>query len=121
MPCRPDGPFPQRPPEFAKSRYDYEIGLNADGARCIYTNLDDAVIRYIADISEYLFPSNFVMALAWKLAGMLAGAMIKGDSGIQMALNCEKMFAYWIDRAISLDAAQHREFSDSVPDWIARR
>ena len=61
------------------------------------------------------------MALAWKLAGMLAGAMIKGDSGIQMALNCEKMFAYWIDRAISLDAAQHREFSDSVPDWIARR
>ena len=116
-----DGPFPQRPPEFAKSRYDYEIGLNADGARCIYTNLDDAVIRYIADISEYLFPSNFVMALAWKLAGMLAGAMIKGDSGIQMALNCEKMFAYWIDRAISLDAAQHREFSDSVPDWIARR
>ena len=61
------------------------------------------------------------MALSWKLAGMLAGPMIKGEQGAQMTLNCEKMFAYWIDRAIGLDATQHREFSDSVPDWIARR
>ena len=116
-----DGPFPQRPTEFAKSRYDYEIGLNASGQKCLYTNLDNAIIRYIADIDEYLFPSNFVMALSWKLAGMLAGPMIKGEQGAQMTLNCEKMYTYWIDRAIGLDAAQHREFSDSVPDWIARR
>ena len=116
-----DKPFPQRPPEFAKCHYDYEIGLNAGGQRCIYTNLDNACIRYIADIDEYLFPANFVMALSWKLAGMLAGPLIKGDSGAQMTVNCEKMFAYWIDKAISLDAMQHREHRESVPDWIARR
>jgi hypothetical protein len=116
-----DGPFPQKPPEFAKCHYDYEIGLNDNGRRCIYTNLDNACIRYIADIDEYLFPANFVMALSWKLAGMLAGPLIKGDSGAQMTVTCEKTYAYWIEKAISLDAAQHREFRESVPDWIARR
>lgn len=114
-------PSPQRPPEFAKCRYDYAIGLNASGRKCLYTNLDNAVIRYIANIDEYLFPSSFVMALSWKLAGMLAGPMIKGEQGSQMTLNCEKMYAYWIDKAIGLDAAQHREFRESVPDWIAGR
>lgn len=116
-----DHPFPQRPPEFAKKHYDYEIGLNASGQKCLYTNLENAVIRYIADVGEHLFPANFVMALSWKLAGMLAGPLLKGDAGAQMTLNCEKMYAYWIDKAVGLDAAQHRDYRESVPDWIARR
>lgn len=116
-----DQPFQQFPPEFAKRHYDYELGLNDNGQRCIYTNLENAVMRYIANVSENQFPANFVIALSWKLSGMLAGPLLKGDAGAQMTLNCEKMYAYWIDKAIGLDAAQHRDYRESVPDWIARR
>lgn len=87
-----EGDMRHLPPEFAKSRYDYEIGLKASGQKCLYTNLENAIIRYITKVNEGLFPSSFVMALSWKLAGMLAGPMIKGDSGIQMTQNCEKMY-----------------------------
>lgn len=116
-----DQPFPQMPPEFAKSYYDYEIGLNDSGNKCIYTNLENAVIRYISNVKENLFPANFVMALSWKLAGMLAGPLLKGDVGAQMTLNCEKMYSYWIGNAIGIDANQHREYRESLPNWIAGR
>lgn len=116
-----DQPFPQFPPEFAKRHYDYEIGLNDSGQRCIYTNLEDAVMRYIANVGEHLFPANFVMALSWKLSGMLAGPLLKGDTGAQMTMNCEKIYSYWINSAMSIDANQHREYRESVPSWITGR
>jgi len=112
-----DGPFPQRPPEFAKSRYDYEIGLNASGQKCLYTNLDNAIIRYIADIDEYLFPSSFVMALSWKLAGMPAGAGIKGGGGRRKELEWEKKFASWDGRGDSPGREEHWGVLGSGPGW----
>ncbi len=56
------------------------IELNDDYDRIIYCNLQDAVIRYQAKVTDSSqFSRMFVYAVSWQLASMLAGAVIKGD------------------------------------------
>ena len=119
----PPGLRKQSAPEYAKGYYDYEIGINDDGLQCLYTNIENAVMKYVAttNIRDQFFPYNFLMAVAWKLSAMLAGPMIKGDTGAQMAQSCEKMAQYWFELAKSVDAQQHRDYSEVVPEWITRR
>lgn len=114
-------PFPQIPPEFAKRNYDYEIGINNKKQKCLYTNLENAFIRYISSVDESFFPASFVMAVSWKLASMLAGPILKGAEGANMTTHCEKMYMLWLNNAANLDASQHKEMPESIPNWIARR
>lgn len=96
--------------------------INDDLAEVILTDQEDAVMRYVARISDPTkFSPLFVMALSWHLAGMLAGPVIKGDAGSAEAKRCMQMAQAWLARATASDAAQHRVTPEHTPGWIAGR
>ena len=55
----------------------------------IYTNQENAVLRYQAYVTDpTLFSPLFINTLSWHLASMLAGPVIKGDQGAAEAKRC---------------------------------
>lgn len=67
----------------------FTIEQDEDGNRVLYTDLQDASLRYTAKVCDVsLWPAWFTKALAWLLASDLAGALIKGDKGADQAVNC---------------------------------
>jgi hypothetical protein len=100
----------------------YETESNASGAPTIYTDQEDAVLRYIARVTDTTkFSPLFVDALARLLASYLAGPLIKGDAGKAEA---KAQFAHFrialADAKIS-DANQRKVDPVHTPDWIANR
>ena len=95
-----------------------ELGIPLRG---IYTNIEDAVCRYVKRVDTRAFPASFVVALSWKLASMLAGALIRGTEGAKMVQSCEQMYMLTLDQAKGLDAKQSRKFEEAVPPWIRIR
>lgn len=66
------------------------IESNSDGADLLYTNQPQAVLRYVARVTDTTrFPPLFVKCLARSLAAMLAGPVIKGNEGISAAATQE--------------------------------
>lgn len=64
--------------------------IDARGRQIVWCNTPDAVVRFVARVENpMLWPPSFVDAVAWKLAAMLAGAIIKGDTGAQFAAMCD--------------------------------
>lgn len=60
----------------------YVLEADATGQRVIYTNVEEAQVRYVARVEDTTrFSPLFVAALAWYLASMLAGPVVKGDAG----------------------------------------
>lgn len=59
------------------------------GAVVILTNQPDAELRYTVKVVDSTkFSAQFVDALSWRLASMLAGPILKGDAGIKMTQSC---------------------------------
>lgn len=111
----------QLPPEMAKRLYDYEISVDTNGNKCLYTNIENATIRYVSEVEPVMFPTLFTIALAWKMSSILAGALIKGNEGIKMTQSCEQMAMQYLLQAISHDARQHQEYREQIPEWIRGR
>lgn len=93
-----------------------------DGTNVIYTNQENATLRYTAKVTDTTkFSPLFVDALAWYLASMLAGPIIKGDAGAAEAKRCLQMFTGIYARATVSDANQRRiNPIQSVP-WMTSR
>jgi len=108
-------------PDEVKGFQDYEIALSSDGVMCLYTNIGDAVCRYVQRVDTRFFPASFVTALSWKLAAMLAGPMLRGSEGIKMVQSCEQMLMLSLEQAKALDAKQQRDYEESIPPWIRAR
>lgn len=105
-----------------ESVVEFDRETAADGAIVILCNQQDAVIRYTRTITDTtLFPSLFVEALGWMLAASLAGPMLKGEAGVQMASAALKEAQYWIGRAREYDASQRRRRPEHVPPWMSDR
>lgn len=96
--------------------------INDQGHQVIYSNQEDATLRYIALVTDTTrFSHSFTMALSWTLASMLAGPIIKGDVGRAEAQRCAQFAQQWIAQATMNDARQQRvEVTPSV-GWIAGR
>ena len=92
------------------------------GASVIYTNQDDAVLRYAALVTDTTkFSPLFVNALSWHLASFLAGPILKGDVGAAESKRCTQMMMNFLSAAQESDAAQRRvTVAHNVP-WIAGR
>lgn len=102
------------PQEFRLSR--------EGGALVILTDTPDALIRYTARSPDpALFPPAFTDALAWKLAGYLAGALYKGEAGMAEAKRCEEMFAHYAAQAREQDTRQRRMTVDHAVPWLEGR
>ena len=88
----------------------FVIELNDDYDRIIYCNLQDAVIRYQAKVTDSSqFSRMFVYAVSWQLASMLAGAVIKGDEGMAAVRNAGQMAEFYMQKAAAFDSRTTRE------------
>lgn len=121
--------FAVLPPDAAD---DYEAGGHAvpveyqiereDGQIHLLTNQREAVVRYLATANDpALYPATFVDALTWKLAGMLAGSLRKGDAGAAEAKRCQEMYAHYLRLAIAKDSEQRRIRVRPQTPWIQGR
>lgn len=100
----------------------YEIESEAGGAAVIRTNLSEATLRYVARVTDTTrFSPLFADALAWLLASYLAGPVVKGDAGAQMARACYQSFTLVFGQARVSDANQGNVQSDHTPGWIGGR
>lgn len=92
------------------------------GAAVIYTNQQNAVLRYTRRITDpTLFPPTFVQGLALMLASMLAGPVLKGETGAQASALWGDRAEKWLARARESDANQQRQPVAQSTSWIANR
>lgn len=109
----------------AREPVPYELETRNDGTQVIYTNLENAQIRYVFGVTDTTkFSAQFVDAVAWLLAAYLAGPIIKGDAGMQVAKYMMGAFSASISQAKISDANNRRRSraqSERAPNWIASR
>lgn len=100
----------------------YDVETDDDGAVIVVTNEPAATVSYITqqvDVSR--FSPLFIDALAWLLGAHLAGPLLKGKMGAEMAQMAHKHFLAVRGAAIVADTQQRRIRPDHQPAWIARR
>lgn len=93
-----------------------------DGDRVIYSNQDDAVVRYTALVTDTTkFSALFIEGLAWLLASKLAGPILKGTTGMQVSQSCLKAFQAWFAQAVASDSNSARAPVEQRASWITAR
>jgi hypothetical protein len=100
----------------------YVIETDTSGNKVIYTNQENALLRYQALVTDPTkFDPLFVMALSWHLAGMLAGPIIKGSEGAAEGKRCAQMMLAYLQQARSSDANQRNVKPEHITNWISGR
>lgn len=95
--------------DFGTNSQPYVCEVDADGNEVIYTDVENAVARYIVQVTDTTkFPPLFTLALSWQLAGMLAGPVLKGDVGAAEAKRCAQMAQAYLSEAKVADSRQRR-------------
>jgi hypothetical protein len=116
---------------------DYSVGVNnvgnytpqnfvtesdATGAQVIYTNQQNAMLRYSARVTDTTqFSPLFTAGLTRLLASKLAGPVLKGAEGRAEAKAQLATFAQWFALATLSDANQQRTRPTQRVGWIAAR
>lgn len=96
--------------------------VDSTGAAVIYTNQENAVLRYTALVTDPTqFSPLFTEALAWLLASKLAGPILKGETGAKAAMSCLTMFRTWKSQATSSDSNQQRSQVAQSTTWMTNR
>lgn len=101
------------------------VELSPEGAHVIYSDVAAAVARFVQRVDDpTMWSPLFTEAMTWRLAGAVAGPLIKGDGGMRQALRCEEMAGAVLARAKAQDAQQSRQRLMSQPlatSWLAAR
>lgn len=103
---------------------DYIVESDASGNSVLYTNVEDAVLRYTRLVEDTTkFTPGFVAALARLMASDLAGPIIKGATGIQVSQAQLKWFAieFGSARAMDSNTGQRSDYRNRVPDGVRAR
>jgi hypothetical protein len=112
-------------PMLAAGQYvpqKYAVEIDASGTPVLYTNIGNALMRYQARVTDTSkFPPLFVHTLAWHLAQMLAGPVLKGDAGSNMAMNAIKQMALYLQQAKNADALQRDSKVEHIVGWMSGR
>jgi len=107
--------------------YEFEIGNDANRTRVIFTNCDEATMRYVSDVTDSArFPAWFVQALSWILASHLAGPIIKGEQGVRTAQAALQTGLSYAAKAAANDANERRRSpvrndTRHTAPWLANR
>jgi hypothetical protein len=105
----------------------FAVEQSPHGHRYIFTNQDDATLRYVSRVVDAdQYSTHFASALSNYLGSMLAGAIIKGDEGEAVSGRLLQKTAGFIRTASSSDARQQRPEDSQrpfgfVPDHLASR
>jgi hypothetical protein len=112
-------------PAVAAGQYvpqPYTIETDTSGNLVILTNLEKAVLRYQARVTDTTkFSALFTVTLSWHLAGMLAGPVIKGDAGQAEAKRCGQMMAAYLLQASANDSNQRKINVEHIVPWTSGR
>lgn len=101
---------------------EYQIETDTAGNKVIYTNQENALLRYQALVTDPTkFDPLFSNALAWHLASMLAGPVVKGSEGAQEGRRCAQMAAAYIQQARTSDASQRDVKPQHITPWVSGR
>jgi hypothetical protein len=110
---------------FTLPAVPYELEARGDGVGVIYTNLENAIVRYTASVTDTTkFSAQVVDTIAWLLAAYLAGPVMKGDVGAAMASSCMKAYLISLGKATANDANNRRRSisqSQRPAPWIQNR
>ncbi|MFU1980137.1 hypothetical protein [Bordetella hinzii] len=100
----------------------FSCEIDNTGADIILTNQVNAVARYISLVKDTTkFSPLFVQALAWHLASMLAGPLLKGDVGAAESKRCVGAMQAYLSQAMVSDANQRKTKPAHMPDWMRAR
>lgn len=101
---------------------DFQIEVDSSNRQVILSNVCDAIARYAStQVQPGMFPALFTDALAWKLASMLAGPLLKGDVGAAESKRCLQASAAIAAQAMSQDANQRHDAPRPEPVWMRDR
>lgn len=101
---------------------DFTTETDEDGNIVIYTNVDQAVGRYVARVTDTTkFSLLFVQALSRLLASYLAGPIIKGTEGMQVAAAQMQAYVLALAKAKAADGQNRQVRPQQVVPWIAGR
>lgn len=93
--------------DYQQQSYPFVCESNDEGDEVIYTDVENAVARYTVQVTDTnKFPPLFVLALSWQVAAMLAGPILKGDTGAAEAKRCAQMAQAYLNEAKAADARQ---------------
>jgi hypothetical protein len=86
----------------------YAIEPDNTGTLVLYTNVENAVLRYVRKITPAVtVPMKFKTAVARKLASLIAGQFVKGAAGAELAQKLDMMSRMETNDAAVTDA-KHR-------------
>jgi hypothetical protein len=101
---------------------EYVIETDTLGNKVIYTNQENALLRYQALVSDSTkFDPMFTIALSWQLASFLAGPVVKGEEGARQGQRCLQMVAIYLGQARMSDANQRDVKPGHITSWISGR
>ena len=101
---------------------NYAREVLGDKQDVIYTNVENAIVRYsIKVIDTSKFSAPFVLAISRMLASYLAGPLIKGKRGTDMALKQYQLFLAEMGVAKVHDANQSKQTLKYKPMWMRDR
>ena len=105
--------------------FPFTIEALDDGTQVIYTNVENATVHYVANITDVAkFSPLFRAALARLMAVYLAGPIVKGKAGAAMAKDQLELFEKIAGpRAKASDANARRDtsYDNFVPSSLAAR
>lgn len=100
----------------------FELETMADGQLILLTDVPNAIIRYTRKITDSSrFSPLFTETLSWLLASMLAGPILKGDTGVKAGTSAYQIFIARLGRSTSSDANKNRVRPEAVAPWIEGR
>lgn len=100
----------------------YANEVNSAGVDVIYTNQQNAILRYSARVTDTTqFSPLFVLALGYLLASMLAGPLIKGSESRTEAKAQYGLFKEAFVEAVESDSNQRNVKPTQSVGWIVNR
>lgn len=102
-----------------EEQIEFEVCSNSNGQRIIYTNKEDAKVRYtrLIDDATYYTP-EFAMALAWYLAFLGAKAITGARVNTS---DCLQIYRQMLTEGTTSDANEGFHKSEDKCEWIEAR
>lgn len=108
-------------PDLGDYPMRFAVESNREGARFICTDVSEAWCEYqMYPDKVQMVPPWFRDAVVWGLAAELAGAIVKGSTGAQLAQNALQMYELSLIRAGDRDALQRREETNNFSSEFER-
>lgn len=95
----------------------FTIEHDAEGLPVLYTNEPDAKLRFNLRLDGSIeLPKKFKLAVAWQLASLISGPLMKGDVGMTFSMRADALSRYHGGAAAVTDS-QHRDQprNDAMP------